>query len=75
MSTIDPLLDAVKQAKARDYAAGLTDGCRITLNLLLGRPSEGGVPFMGALSDEARTWALAVLAKLEADEMAADDAG
>lgn len=73
MSTLpDPLMQAVYEARKRDYGAGLTDGVKIALKMLLGHESEtGGPPFKGALSDEARNWAEAVLANMDADEVAA----
>lgn len=58
------LVRSVKRAQARSYAAGLQDGVTITLELLLGRESHGGVPYRGEeLPADARRWAESALAR------------
>jgi hypothetical protein len=54
-----------KEAMARQYASGVKDGFRITLELLLGQPAAGGVPFDGELPDDVRAWAETALTKVK----------
>jgi len=56
------------QAQAnRNYRDGLRDGVIMTLELLLGVSSHGGIPFTGERSFELEQWAQQALMRAKAD--------
>lgn len=66
MGGTDRLMEAVQQAKARDYAAGLADGMRIALQLSIGeRPDSGGNPYEGLHDEDYRIWARKAITAIE----------
>ena len=50
------------------YEEGVIDGMEITLSLLLGPRAQGGQPFTGPLSVEAREWAALALSRIAAEK-------
>lgn len=54
-----------RELMSEQYAEGLVDGMRITLQLLLGQQAEGGEPFNGPLTVETRAWAERALRKVK----------
>jgi hypothetical protein len=63
---VDPLLEAVKEARKKDYGRGLADGMRVAFQLMLGqRPDSGGSPYPGRLNQSAEEWAERQLAAVE----------
>ena len=63
---VDPLMEAVKEARKKDYGRGLFDGMRVAFQLILGqRPDNGGSPYPGRLNQSAEEWAERQLAAIE----------
>lgn len=55
--------DKIRQARAEDYARGCRDGMMVTLSLLLGRSTAGGMAYQGEIPPELRLWAEIALAQ------------
>ena len=61
-------MQADLQAQAnRNYRDGMRDGVIMTLELLLGVSSHGGIPFTGERSFELEEWAQQALMRAKAD--------
>ena len=63
MTTAESL---IQKRRMRDYAEGVKDGMTITLQLMLGKDSHGGVPYDGEIPDDLRVYLEAALRRASA---------
>ena len=63
MTTAESL---IQKRRMRDYAEGVKDGMTITLQLLLGTESHGGVPYDGEIPDDLRVYLESALRRAQA---------
>ena len=63
MTTAESL---IQKRRMRDYAEGVKDGMTITLQLMLGIDSHGGVPYDGEIPDDLRVYLEAALRRASA---------
>ena len=63
MTTAESL---IQKRRMRDYAEGVKDGMTITLQLMLGIDSHGGVVYDGEIPDDLRVYLEAALRRAPA---------
>jgi len=63
MTTAESL---IQKRRMRDYAEGVKDGMTITLQLMLGIDSHGGVVYDGEIPDDLRVYLEAALRRASA---------